>query len=102
MLGSRINPSGNIFIDYAFVKSDELVLCHDDLSPCNVVFRDNNPVHIIDWDGVHPDEPVIQEGQKMVLGKFVDIQRPTFLEGLATVSQLKGTMWPKKEMAVKK
>jgi len=39
-----------------FVKSETLVLCHDDLSPCNVVFRDNHPVAIIDWDGVHPDE----------------------------------------------
>ena len=39
-----------------FVKSDELVLCHDDLSPCNVVFQDNNPILIIDWDGVHPNE----------------------------------------------
>ncbi len=39
-----------------FVKSDELVLCHDDLSPCNVVFRDDRPWVIIDWDGVHPDE----------------------------------------------
>ena len=48
-------------------------------------------------NGVHPDETVIQEGKKMVLGKFVDIERPTFLEGLSTVSQLKGTMWPKKE-----
>ena len=50
-------------------------------------------------NGVHPDETVIQEGKKMVLGKFVDIERPTFLEGLSTVSQLKGTMWPKKEKA---
>jgi len=43
-------------ISIDFVKSDELVLCHDDLSPCNVVFRDNHPVLIIDWDSVHPDE----------------------------------------------
>jgi 2-oxoglutarate ferredoxin oxidoreductase subunit beta len=53
-------------------------------------------------NGVHPDETVIQEGKKIVLGKFVDIQRPTFLEGVSAPSQLKGTMWPKKEMAVKK
>ena len=50
-------------------------------------------------NGVHPDETVIQEGKKMILGKFVDVQRPTFLEGLSTVSQLKGTTWPKKEKA---
>jgi len=39
-----------------FVKSEPLVLCHDDLSPCNVVFRDDYPFVIIDWDSVHPDE----------------------------------------------
>ena len=44
----------DISMDY--IKFDEMVICHDDLSPCNVVFRDNNPVYIIDWDGVHPDE----------------------------------------------
>jgi 2-oxoglutarate ferredoxin oxidoreductase subunit beta len=53
-------------------------------------------------NGVHPDETVIEEGKKIVLGKFVDIQRPTFMEGLSMVSQLKGTMWPKKEVGVKK
>ena len=52
-------------------------------------------------NGVHPDETVIQEGKKMVLGKFVDIERPTFLEGLSSVSQLKGTAWPKKEVTGK-
>ena len=30
-------------ISMHFVKSDELVLSHDDLSPCNVVFRDDCP-----------------------------------------------------------
>ena len=39
-----------------FVKSEILVLCHDDLSPCNVVFRDDHPFVIIDWDSVHPGE----------------------------------------------
>ncbi|UCG44594.1 MAG: phosphotransferase, partial [Candidatus Bathyarchaeota archaeon] len=39
-----------------FVKSEPLVLCHDDLIPCNVIFRDDYPFVIIDWDSVHPDE----------------------------------------------
>ncbi|MFQ7077181.1 MAG: hypothetical protein DBX65_01520 [Oscillospiraceae bacterium] len=26
------------------------VICHNDLSPCNTVFRNNHPVGIIDWD----------------------------------------------------
>ncbi|HUU81643.1 MAG TPA: thiamine pyrophosphate-dependent enzyme, partial [Acidobacteriota bacterium] len=59
------------------------------------LYKENSVIR----NGVHPDETVIQEGKKMVLGKFVDIQRPTFLEGLSAASQLKGTMWPKKEVA---
>lgn len=39
-----------------FVEAGTLVLCHDDLSPCNVVFRDGYPIVIIDWDDVHPGE----------------------------------------------
>ena len=62
------------------------------------LYKENSVIR----NGVHPDETVIQEGKKMVLGKFVDIQRPTFLEGLSMVSQLKGTMWPKKAVAGKK
>jgi len=39
-----------------FVNTGSLVLCHDDLSPCNVVFSDDHPLVIIDWDDVHPGE----------------------------------------------
>jgi 2-oxoglutarate ferredoxin oxidoreductase subunit beta len=47
-------------------------------------------------NGVHPDETVIREDEPMVLGKFVDIQRPTFLDNLREMSQLQGPMWPRK------
>jgi 2-oxoglutarate ferredoxin oxidoreductase subunit beta len=47
-------------------------------------------------NNVHPDETVIEEGKKMVLGKFVDIQRPTFLEMLSGMSNAGGTTWPDK------
>lgn len=50
-------------------------------------------------NGVHPDETVIREGEKMVLGKFIDTERLTFLESLARLSELKETQWPKKEKA---
>jgi Ser/Thr protein kinase RdoA (MazF antagonist) len=30
------------------------VVCHNDLSPCNFVFRDNRPVAIIDFDAAAP------------------------------------------------
>jgi len=35
------------------IGSNHLVICHGDLSPCNVVFRDGNASAIIDWDGVY-------------------------------------------------
>ncbi len=47
-------------------------------------------------NNVHPDETVIEEGKKLVLGKFVDIQRPTFLEMLSGMSNAGGTTWPDK------
>jgi len=37
----------------------------------------------------------------MVLGKFIDTERPTFMDRLAKTSELKSTTWPKKEMAAK-
>jgi len=43
-------------ISQGFVKTKNRVLCHDDLSPCNVVFRDETPIAIIDWKDVHEDE----------------------------------------------
>ena len=56
------------------------------------LYKENSVIR----DDVHPDETVIQEGKKMVLGKFVDMQRPTFLESLTEVSRHKGTVWPPK------
>lgn len=32
------------------------VICHNDLSPCNVVFINNEPEFIIDWDGAEMGE----------------------------------------------
>jgi len=56
------------------------------------LYKENSTIK----NGVHPDETVIEEGKKMVLGKFVDILRPTFLEGLSRRSGPKSTVWPKK------
>jgi len=44
-------------------------------------------------NNVHPDETVIQEGQKLVLGKFVDLERPTFQDRLAAAAST-GPAWP--------
>ena len=61
------------------------------------LYKENSVIR----NGVHPDETVIQEGKKMVLGKFVDIDRPTFLEAFSGPSEMKGTVWPKKERIAK-
>jgi 2-oxoglutarate ferredoxin oxidoreductase subunit beta len=45
-------------------------------------------------NNVHPDETVIQEGRKLVLGKFVDLERPTFEQRLAAASAPPGPAWP--------
>lgn len=39
--------------DSALAGEDEVV-CHNDLSPCNFVFRDGKPVGIIDFDAAAP------------------------------------------------
>jgi Ser/Thr protein kinase RdoA (MazF antagonist) len=36
------------------VAGDDEVVCHHDLSPCNFVFRDGDPVGIIDFDLAAP------------------------------------------------
>jgi 2-oxoglutarate ferredoxin oxidoreductase subunit beta len=59
------------------------------------LYRENSVIK----NGVHPDETVIEEEKKLVLGKFIDMERPTFLERLSTLSELRGTMWPGKEGA---
>lgn len=53
-------------------------------------------------NNVHPDETVIRDGEKIVLGKFVDIKRPTFLDMISRASEIKGTMWPVKESAAER
>lgn len=53
-------------------------------------------------NNVHPDETVIEKGKKMVLGKFIDTDRPTFSDRLSKTSELNRTMWPDKEMAAER
>ena len=42
-------------LSLGFTKSTK-VICHNDLSPCNTVFQNNQPVGIIDWDSAAPGE----------------------------------------------
>ena len=39
-------------ISLRFTNSPHQVLCHNDLSPCNTVFKNDTPVAVIDWDSV--------------------------------------------------
>jgi len=39
-----------------FLNSTDKVLCHNDLSPCNTIFLNKEPVAIIDWDDVSVGE----------------------------------------------
>jgi Ser/Thr protein kinase RdoA (MazF antagonist) len=43
------------------------VVCHGDLSPCNFVFRDGQPVGIIDWDSAAPGERLQDLGYALFL-----------------------------------
>jgi hypothetical protein len=44
-----------------FVPNFE-VICHNDLSPCNFVFRDGKPIAIIDFDAAAPGSRVMDVG----------------------------------------
>ena len=59
------------------------------------LYKENSVIR----NGVHPDETVIEEGRKLVLGKFIDTERPTFLEGLSKLSEKSGTVWPQVSLA---
>ena len=39
-----------------FPTAGDGVICHNDLSPCNTVFRSGTPVAVIDWDSASPGE----------------------------------------------
>ncbi|MGH3000102.1 MAG: phosphotransferase [Gaiellaceae bacterium] len=43
------------------------VVCHNDLSPCNFVFRDGQPVGIIDFDAAAPGERLQDIGYAIFL-----------------------------------
>jgi 2-oxoglutarate ferredoxin oxidoreductase subunit beta len=43
---------------------------------------------------IHPDETVMGEGKKIVLGKFVDKERPTFQERISQLLEKGRGSWP--------
>jgi hypothetical protein len=50
-------PSG-IAWSYESLQGRRKVICHNDLSPRNTVFRDGRPVAFLDWDLASPAPPV--------------------------------------------
>ena len=49
------------------IVGDGEVICHNDLSPCNFVFRDGTPVGIIDFDAAAPGARLHDLGMALIL-----------------------------------
>jgi Ser/Thr protein kinase RdoA (MazF antagonist) len=49
------------------IAGDDEVVCHNDLSPCNFVFRDEEPVGIIDFDTAAPGQRLQDVGYALFL-----------------------------------
>jgi phosphotransferase family enzyme len=51
-------PTAPIWREYELpMRADELV-CHADTGPWNLVYRDDVPIALIDWDGAQPARPL--------------------------------------------
>lgn len=86
------------------------VVCHNDLSPCNFVFRDDTPVAIIDFDACapgtrrhdlgcaawlwldigNPDTAVEEQARRLTV--FLDAYGPVDRDGLLTAMQVRQAM----------
>jgi aminoglycoside phosphotransferase (APT) family kinase protein len=49
------------------IAGDSEVVCHNDLSPCNFVFRDDRPVGILDFDAAAPGQRLQDIGYAIFL-----------------------------------
>lgn len=83
------------------------------IAPCPTAFGRRNrlgsPLEMLRFykensvirNGVHPDETVMGEGKSLVLGKFVDTERPTFQERLSQLLEERRQTWPEAKAKAK-
>lgn len=54
------HPSAAVWREYELPMHDDEIVCHGDPGPWNVVYREGIPVALIDWDGAHPERPMVE------------------------------------------
>jgi aminoglycoside phosphotransferase (APT) family kinase protein len=65
------------------------VVCHNDLSPCNVVFRDGTPIAIIDFDSAAPGLPSDDLGYALFLSLNIGTDGPAAREQARRITALR-------------
>jgi hypothetical protein len=53
-------PQAAIWREHAYPTLPGEIVCHGDVGPHNTVYRDGEPVGLIDWDGARPNDPRLE------------------------------------------
>jgi hypothetical protein len=54
------------------------IVCHGDVGPHNTVYRHGMPVAFIDWDGIRPNQPLVEFGE--AAWRFVPLGSQAYFE----------------------